>query len=116
MFVAYVIVAGVLAVAVTASAVGKLTKNPRMVETYTGLAVPEERLALLAVLLLAGAVGLLVGIAVPAIGVAAAVGLVVYFALAVVTHLRAGDRAGVVTPASLGLLAAATLVLRAATV
>jgi hypothetical protein len=39
-----------------------------------------------------GAVGLLTGFAVPALGTAAAIGLVVYFTGAVSAHLRVGDR------------------------
>ena len=39
-----------------------------------------------------GAVGLLVGFAVPEIGLAAAIGLVLYFLGAVSAHLRVGDR------------------------
>ncbi|MEV4109863.1 DoxX family protein [Nonomuraea sp. NPDC049695] len=46
----------------------------------------------------AGAVGLLVGLAVPAIGVAAAIGLILYFAGAVVTVLRARSYKTVVFP------------------
>ena len=44
------------------------------------------------ILLAAGAVGLLVGFAVPALGTAAAVGLVVYFICAVSAHIRVRDR------------------------
>jgi uncharacterized membrane protein YjjP (DUF1212 family) len=43
------------------------------------------------VLLASGAVGLLVGLAVPVLGAAAAVGLTVYFICAVTAHLRAHD-------------------------
>ena len=46
----------------------------------------------LGTLLASGAVGLLVGFAVPALGTAAAIGLVVYFICAVSAHLRVGDR------------------------
>jgi hypothetical protein len=46
----------------------------------------------LGVLLASGAVGLLAGFAVPALGTAAAIGLVVYFICAVNAHLRVGDR------------------------
>jgi len=46
----------------------------------------------LGALLAAGAVGLLVGFAAPALGTAAAIGLVVYFTCAVSAHLRVGDR------------------------
>jgi hypothetical protein len=43
-------------------------------------------------LLAAGAVGLLAGFAVPALGTAAAIGLVLYFVCAVTAHLRVRDR------------------------
>ncbi|MER8042531.1 DoxX family protein [Streptomyces sp. NPDC094032] len=47
---------------------------------------------------LAGAVGLLVGYAIPAIGIAAAIGLVLYFLGAVITVLRAKAYAHAVFP------------------
>jgi hypothetical protein len=43
-------------------------------------------------LLASGAVGLLTGFAVPALGTAAAIGLVLYFMCAVSAHLRVRDR------------------------
>ena len=46
----------------------------------------------LGTLLAAGAVGLLAGFAVPTLGTAAAIGLVLYFICAVSAHLRARDR------------------------
>jgi SNF family Na+-dependent transporter len=45
----------------------------------------------LGMLLASGAVGLLVGFAVPAVGTAAAIGLVLYFVCAVSAHLRVRD-------------------------
>jgi hypothetical protein len=59
----------------------------------------------------AGALGLLVGIAVPLIGVGAASGLVLFFIGAVVTHLRAHDYSFGLAVVFL-LLAVAALVLR----
>lgn len=44
------------------------------------------------ILLAAGAVGLVVGFAVPALGVAAAIGLVAYFICALGAHVRVRDR------------------------
>jgi uncharacterized membrane protein HdeD (DUF308 family) len=44
------------------------------------------------VVLASGAVGLLLGMAVPALGAAAALGLVLYFSGAVTAHLRVHDR------------------------
>ena len=46
----------------------------------------------LGTLLASGAVGLLTGFAVPALGTAAAIGLVLYFICAVTAHLRVRDR------------------------
>ena len=43
-------------------------------------------------LLASGALGLLIGFAVPALGVAAAIGLVVYFVCALGAHTRVRDR------------------------
>jgi hypothetical protein len=46
----------------------------------------------LGTLLASGAVGLLAGFAVPALGAAAGIGLVLYFVCAVTAHLRVRDR------------------------
>jgi len=53
--------------------------------------VSESWLTTLGILKAAGALGLLVGIRVPLIGIAAAIGLVLFFLAAVITHLRAHD-------------------------
>ena len=58
----------------------------------------------LGVLLASGAAGLLAGFTVPALGVAAAIGLILYFICAVSAHLRVGDRG--ITPAVFFLLLA----------
>jgi amino acid transporter len=47
----------------------------------------------LGTLLLCGAAGLLAGLVVPALGIAAAIGLILYFICAVSAHLRVRDRA-----------------------
>ncbi len=56
------------------------------------LRVPRRWMVPFGTLLAAGAVGLLSGFAVPALGVAAAIGLVLYFVCAVGAHIRAHDR------------------------
>jgi hypothetical protein len=61
------------------------------------------------ILLASGAVGLLIGFAVPALGMAAAIGLVVYFICAVGAHVRVRDR-GVGGAASFLMLAVAALI------
>ena len=91
----------------------KLGHRPEVVATYTRVGVPEERLNLLAALLLAGAAGLVAGLFVTPLGIAAAAALVVYFALAIGAHLRARDTANAFMPVLYLLLAAAVLVLHA---
>jgi hypothetical protein len=54
--------------------------------------VSRGRMVPLGILLASGAVGLVSGFAVPALGTAAAIGLVLYFICAVTAHLRVRDR------------------------
>ncbi|PYI93834.1 MAG: hypothetical protein DMF03_00205, partial [Verrucomicrobia bacterium] len=75
--------------------------------------VPESWITTLGLLKAAGAVGLVIGIVVPLIGVAAAVGLVLFFICATITHLRAHDYSFGLAIVFL-LLAIAALVLRLA--
>jgi len=65
----------------------------------------------LASLKAAGALGLLIGIGVPLIGITAAVCLVLFFVAAIITHLRARDYSFGLAVVFL-LLAVAALVLR----
>ncbi|MFF0435163.1 DoxX family protein [Streptomyces sp. NPDC004327] len=60
-----------------------------VVEPLAEYGVPRSIWNFLGAAKLAGAVGLLVGYAIPAIGIAAAIGLVLYFAGAVITVARA---------------------------
>ena len=50
--------------------------------------VPESWMTMLGILKAAGALGLLAGFVVPPIGIAAAVGLILFFVGAIITHLR----------------------------
>jgi hypothetical protein len=54
--------------------------------------VPRSWMVRLGTLQVCGAVGVLAGFALPWLGAAAGVGLVVYFICAVTAHLRVGDR------------------------
>jgi hypothetical protein len=62
-----------------------------LLANMTKLAVPESWITKLGLLKAAGAVGLLVGIGVPLAGTGAAVGLILFFVAAILTHLRARD-------------------------
>jgi hypothetical protein len=100
-----------LAAAIGYAAVRKLSHRPEVAAAYARAGVPEERLDALAAILLAAAAGLLVGLAWEPIGTAAAAGLIVYFAVAITFHVRAGDLANVAMPIALWLLAVAVVVL-----
>jgi hypothetical protein len=114
MFIAPVIVSGLLAAAICYSAALKLTHRPKFVEGYRRAGVPESWLNGLATLLFIAAAGLLVGLWWPPAGMLAAAGLVAYFVLAVVFHVRAKDTAHLATPVVLMLLSAAALALHVA--
>ena len=73
--------------------------------------VPRPWLPLLGGLKLAGGLGLVIGLAVPLVGVAAAAGLVMFFIGAVVTHVRAGVLYNIGFPAAYLLLSTASLVM-----
>ena len=77
--------------------------------------MPLEWFPQLAAVEIAGAIGLLAGLFVPAIGVAAAIGVILYYIHAVSFHVRAHDTA-LVPPVVIGLLGVGALVLRLASV
>ncbi|MEV0908882.1 DoxX family protein [Streptomyces hokutonensis] len=54
--------------------------------------IPRKWVPVLGMLLAAGTVGLLAGLAVPLLGTLAASGLVLYFVGAIIAHLRVGSR------------------------
>ncbi len=88
MSIALIVIATLLGLAATISALGKVRRMPQVVESMHAVGVTDRQIPLLAVLELLGAFGLLVGIWVIPIGIAAAIGLMAYFLGAVVAHLR----------------------------
>jgi DoxX-like protein len=110
MFVAYVVVTIVTAAANIYAATADFTRPAWLLHNMSKLGVPESRLPTLGMLKAAGAVGLLIGLAVPSIGAAAAIGLILFFVAAITTHLRAGDHSFGIAVMFL-LLAVAALVL-----
>jgi DoxX-like family len=117
MYVAYIIVAGVFAVMLTMSARMKLVRDPLAVEVIGGIVgVPLRLFPTLALLEVAGAAGLLAGIGLKALGVAAGAALVAYFIGAITSHLRKHDLVpGHVGPPTMMLaISAAALALRLA--
>ena len=92
MFTAYVVVTLLAIAANTFSGVAALVHWKRILPGMARAGVPESWLTMLGALKTAGALGLLLGlIGVPLIGTAAAIGLVLFFVGAIITHLRAHD-------------------------
>ncbi|MER6945380.1 DoxX family protein [Nonomuraea sp. NPDC000554] len=111
MFIAYVVVAILLALLLLGSGYAKLTRSKRIVDGLTGIGVPLGLFPFLAACEIAGAAGLLIGIWYAPLGIAAGVGLVVYFVGAVGTHLRKSDIKGMPNALVMLILAAAALTL-----
>jgi hypothetical protein len=105
-FVVHAIVAMLVAAALLASAGAKLTRQEAVVMPLTGIGVPLDWFRQLAAVEIAGAIGLLAGLFVPAIGIAAAIGVILHFRGAVSFHVRADDTA-LARPVVIGLLGVA---------
>jgi uncharacterized membrane protein YphA (DoxX/SURF4 family) len=115
MFIAYAVIAGLLALGLLPSAWTKLTRQERVVQTFTGqLGVPLGLYPFLAACEIAGAAGLIIGLWYRPLGIAAAAGVALYFVGAIGAHLRKNDVKGIVTPVLILILAVAALVLRVA--
>jgi uncharacterized membrane protein YphA (DoxX/SURF4 family) len=89
-----------------AAATSKLRDAEDSVTMRTHLGVPATLWKLIAVLELSGAAGILVGLAVEPLGVAAAAGLVLLSLGAVASHLRVGDSFRAAGLAVLGMVLA----------
>lgn len=112
MSLAYDILGALFAVMVLGSGIAKLAGVKQIVESITGIGVPLRMFPFLAGCEIAGAIGLVVGLWYPPLGIAAAIGLVLYFLGAVGAHLRKNDFKGVPAAAFMLVAAVAVLVLR----
>jgi hypothetical protein len=91
MFITYLAVTFLAAAVNIFSATLDFVRYKQVLINMAKVGVSDSWITTFGALKAAGALGLLVGIAVPLIGVAAASGLVLFFIGAVVTHLRAHD-------------------------
>ncbi|MFI9202544.1 DoxX family protein [Streptomyces sp. NPDC053048] len=114
MFTAYVVVTVLAAAASAYSASNHYVRPAWMLDNMTGYGVPHTWLPALGAAKAAGVLGLLVGIAVPAIAVAASAGLILYYAGAVAVILRARRYAHLPAPMPFLLLVVGSLALRLA--
>ena len=91
MFTLYVAVTSIAAIGAAVGAWMNFVRHPIPVAAAKQVQVPQSWMLPLGTLLGAGALGLVAGFAVPALGVAAATGLVLFFIGAIIAHLRVGD-------------------------
>ncbi len=98
MKIALEVVCGFYAAIATGSASGKLTRNRRVLATMRAVGVSDRLVPWLAVLELLGALGIVVGVWVRPLGLAACVGLSAYFVGATLAHVRAKDEWKVLIP------------------
>lgn len=107
MIVVYIAVTVVAASAYAYAAYMNFVRHESVIRAAERVHAPQSWMLPLGSLLAAGAVGLLVGFALPIIGTAAGIGLVLYFICAVGAHLRVRDPFGLA--AAFLLLAVAAL-------
>ena len=114
MSIAFVAITGITAIANLAAATVDFLRAKWVVDNMTKYGVPHSWLVPLGALKAAGGLGLLAGIAVPPLGAAAALGLVLYFVLAVITVVRSRWYSHIPFPAAFLLLAVGALAVRLA--
>jgi len=112
MFIGYVAVAVVAAAMNVWAASLDFRRAEQAVANVAKVEVPPSWLLPLGALKFAGAVGLIAGIAMPFIGVAAAIGLVLFFVCAIFAHLRVSWYSVLPFPIAFLLFAVVALVLR----
>ncbi|MFF3228515.1 DoxX family protein [Nocardia suismassiliense] len=108
---AYVIVTIVAAAAMLIASGVDVFRAQWVRDNMRTYGIPDWTLTPLAVIKAAGAVGLLVGLAIPPLGLAAAICLVLYFIGAIITILRARGYGDLAYPMPYLALAAASAVL-----
>ncbi|RZS45124.1 DoxX-like protein [Herbihabitans rhizosphaerae] len=112
MLVTSVVMSIALAVLFLALGAAKIAGVPAMATRFEHLGYDARMRTIVGALEVAAAVGLVIGVFWPPLGVAAAIGLVALLVGAVVSHRRAGDEVKEIVPAVwVGLVAAATAVL-----
>jgi hypothetical protein len=116
LFIAYTVVGVLLALGALGSATAQLTGHKVVIANLVHLGLPLSIIPFLASCLIAGGLGLLVGIWYHPLGVAAAVGLVLYFVGALIAHLRKADFKGLPAPILFLLLAGGDLSLLVASI
>ena len=113
MTIAYLVVTIVLAVMAAFSGLGKLRRHPKIVHVvHEVVGVPLIFFPHLAACEFAGALGLVLGIWWPFLGMAAGIFLASYFVGAIVSHLQVGDVKGIGPAAFMLSISVVALALR----
>jgi DoxX-like family len=107
------IVEGLLALFLAYAVYLNFSSAPMLMKQYTALRLPRWYTLLAGVLLSIGAIALLVGLVIPAIGALATLWMVAYFVVATLTHVVRKDKlTAVATPVAFLALFVALAVLR----
>jgi DoxX-like family len=114
MFTAYIVVTLLAAGANGYAAACDFLRTEAIVTNATKVGAPVSWLVPLGAVKALGALGLVLGIGVPAIGIAAAVGLILFFIAAISAHVRVHWYSTIPFPGAFLLLAAGALILRLA--
>jgi len=110
---AYLVVTIVLAAMAAFSGLGKLRRHPKIVHVvHEVVGVPLKYFPHLAACEFAGALGLVLGIWWPFLGMAAGIWLASYFVGAIVSHLQVSDVKGIGPAAFMLSISVAALALR----
>ena len=88
MTIALVIFGSLLSFAAIGSAISKLVKVPDVMAAMESVGVKPNQVPLLAVLEIAGGLGVIAGIWAPGLGTLASICLVAYFAGALISHMK----------------------------
>ncbi len=99
----FIVVSLLLAAACVAPAAGKLLGHPKMRESAARFGLSWPRYRLIGFAELAAGAGVLAGLALRPLGVAAASGMTLLLLGALAVHRRSGDRAREAVPAMLAL-------------
>lgn len=109
----YVAITSIVALILVLSGIMKLRRDPRKVQTvHEVVGVPLSYFPLLALCELAGALGLVLGIFWPLLGIVAGIALALYFVGAILSHIRVGDLRGVVPAFLMFVAVAVALIIR----
>jgi hypothetical protein len=103
---------GFIGLSIAFSAFGKIKRIPGAIEAIAHVGVKEKQYNQLAAIELLGSLGLLVGIWLKPIGIAASIGIALYFIGAQTAHFRVKDSFAKIFPAFfLFIIAAAVMIL-----